>query len=293
MPTASPSETPDRALVRPTARLIVPQRALAGCVAAYVARSTLGSAGPAFNRYPATPLCGVCWLLDGPTAAVEDGRISAELTAQAGEAVFSGPQPQPWATWNAGPARFFVALFYPDALHALSAIDLSACVGKLLPAGAVLGAPWQELTAALMVAAGDGERAVLVDAFLAPRWDAARGRAGGERGVLGDWARRLALQAATSGVGRGVRVAERRIKAWAGLPMRTLQRMGRAEQALLAARAEQAGGKISWSGVAAETGYADQAHLTREARAMSGLSPAALARAMEHDDSYWMYRIWA
>jgi AraC-like DNA-binding protein len=71
-----------------------------------------------------------------------------------------------------------------------------------------------------------------------------------------------------------------------------LQRWGRAEQVLLAARAEQARGRISWGGVAFDAGYADQSHLVSETRALTGLSPTELARAMEHDDSYWMYRIW-
>jgi AraC-like DNA-binding protein len=281
----------------PFARLIAPRRGLVSCVPAYVVRSTLGTSGPGYNHYPATPLCSVCWPLYGPTAIVEHGVVSRELVAQAGDAVFGGPQPQPWTTWNPGPTHFFVALFYPDALHALAGVDLSACVGKFLPAEQVLGAPWQALGRALIDAASDEARAALLDDFLEPRWRAARsktcGQARQERVVLGDWVRRLAVLSASSGIGRSVRVAERRIRAWAGLPMRTLQRMGRAEQALLAARAEQASGKVSWVDVAADAGYADQSHLARETRALTGLSPTALAHVIEHDDSYWMYRIWS
>jgi AraC-like DNA-binding protein len=278
---------------RPFARLVAPRRSLVSCVPAYVVRSTLGASAPGFNCYPATPLCSVCWLLHGPTAMVENGIISSELVAQAGEAIFSGPQTQPWASWNSGPTHFFVAMFYPDALHALGGVDLSACVGKFLPAEQLLGAPWRALTYALMAAPSDEARVALVDDFLEPRWQAVRAEAQLERGMLGDWMRRLAVQAASSGIGHGVRMVERRIKARAGLPMRTLLRMGRGEQALLAARAEQASGKISWGGVAAEAGYADQSHLTRDTRALTGLTPAELARAIEHDDSYWLYRIWS
>jgi AraC-like DNA-binding protein len=275
------------------ASLIAPRRTLVSCVPAYIVRNTLGTSGPGFNHYPASPLCSVCWMLHGPTALVAGGTAVQDVTAQAGDAVFSGPQQHPWTTWNAGPAHFFVAMFYPDALHALTGVDMAAQVGQFVPAGELLGASWQELTPALMAATSDAARTALVDDFLDARWQAVRSQADSERGVLGDWVRRLAVQAASSGIGRSARVAERRVKSWAGLPMRTLQRMGRAEQALLAARAEQQDGRISWADVAAGAGYADQSHLTRETRALTGLSPAALAYLMEHDDSYWMYRIWS
>ena len=275
------------------ASMIAPRRTLVSCVPAYIVRNTLATARPGFNRYPATPLCSVCWMLQGPTVVVHHSTVSQEVNAAAGNAVFSGPQPHPWTTWNAEPAHFFVAMFYPDALHALSGVDMAAQVGQFVAAGDLLGAPWQDLTPALMAAPSDAARAALVDDFLTVRWLAVRGRADAQRGILGDWVRRLAVQAASSGIGRSARVAERRVKAWAGLPMRTLQRMGRAEQALLAARAEQRAGRISWADVAADAGYADQSHLTRETRALTGMSPAALAHLMEHDDSYWMYRIWS
>jgi AraC-like DNA-binding protein len=274
------------------ASLIAPRSTLVSCVPTYIVRSTLGTESPGFNHYPATPLCSVCWMLHGPTSLVDGAAAALQMAADAGTAVFSGPQQQPWSTYNAGPAHFFVAMFYPDALHALSGVDMAAQVGRFVPAGDLLGAPWQALTPALMAATSDAARAKLVDDFLDARWQAVRGQADSERGVLGDWVRRLGVQAASSGIGRSARVAERRVKSWAGLPMRTLQRMGRAEQALLAARAEQIDGKISWADVAADAGYADQSHLTRETRALTGLSPAALAHLMAHDDSYWMYRIW-
>lgn len=275
------------------ARLIVPRRGLVSCAPAYVARSTLGRPGPGFNHYPATPLCSVCWQLRGTAAVVEAGVVSNELAARAGDAIFSGPQSQPWTTFNPGPTEFFVAMFYPDALHALSGADLSACVGRFLPAGDLLGSAWQDLGAALLSAENDDARAVLLDDFLEPRWRAVHQQDRPARMALGDWVRRLALQAATSGIGRGVRMVERRIKARAGLPLRTLQRMGRGERVLLAVRAEQAQGRVGWVGVAQDAGYADQSHLVRETRALTGLSPTELARAMEHDDSYWMYRIWS
>lgn len=52
-------------------------------------------------------------------------------------------------------------------------------------------------------------------------------------------------------------------------------------------------GKVSWAEVAAHGGYSDQAHLCREARDITGVSPTELARGSADDESYWVYRIWS
>ena len=280
-------------MVTPIARLIAPHPTLASCVPAYLARSTLGYRDEGgLNHYPATPFCSIAWMLDGSAELVMDGQPD-EAPAGPGDAVFSGPQTTPYATRDKGAVRLFAAVFYPDAMHALCGKDLSGYVDQFLWTRDVLGQDWADLGRELSAAPDDDARARLVDAFLLPRWQAVRASAVNERGSLVDWSRNLALRAATSSMGRSVRNAERRVRAWAGLPMRTLTRMGRAEQALVAARAGQAQGTLSWANVAHDTGYADQAHLSRETRAISGLSPTELAHAIQHDDSYWLYRIWS
>lgn len=276
------------------ARLIAPHPTLASCVPAYLARSTLGCREQGgFNHYPATPFCSIAWMLDGTAELARGGCGADETPAGPGDAVFTGPQSAPYSTRDHGAVRMFAAVFYPDAMHALCGKDLSSYVDQFLWTQDVLGQDWVDLGHQLRAAADDDARARLVDAFLLPRWQAVRASAVNQRGSLVDWTRNLALRAATSSVGRSVRHAERRVRAWAGLPMRTLTRFGRAEQALVAARAGQAQGALSWANVANDTGYADQAHLSRETRAICGLTPTALAHAIQHDDSYWLYRIWS
>lgn len=46
-----------------------------------------------------------------------------------------------------------------------------------------------------------------------------------------------------------------------------------------AAEAVREGQRVSWAGVAADLGYADQAHLSRDFRAAIGLPPAVNAAA--------------
>lgn len=109
-----------------------------------------------------------------------------------------------------------------------------------------------------------------------------------------DWqamAQAVATRAAVSGVGRSLRQAERRIKGWTGLPLRELRGLGRAEQAFFRTLAD-ADGPVRWAEVAADTGYADQSHLCRETRRVTGFPPDELLRRIQGDEGFWIYRVW-
>lgn len=49
----------------------------------------------------------------------------------------------------------------------------------------------------------------------------------------------------------------------------------------------------AWADVAAMGGYSDQAHLCRQARRGTGMSPRELARRANQDEACWLYRVWA
>ncbi|MFV0132981.1 helix-turn-helix domain-containing protein [Streptomyces sp. HMX87] len=72
-------------------------------------------------------------------------------------------------------------------------------------------------------------------------------------------------------LGIGARQLHRRALAAFGYGPKTLARVLRLQRALTLARAG-----VSLAETAARTGYADQAHLTREVRALTGLAPGAL-----------------
>jgi AraC-like DNA-binding protein len=278
----------------PVTRLIAPRLALASCVRAFLVRDTTGCAllPPAqrLNRFPAAPMCSIAWTIAGELEAAAPGLSVADVRMPS--ALFGGPRSYPLVSYNPGPVHSFIVMFYPAALHALTGVAMGPMLDQFRPLNDLFDADWQALSQAVLAAPSDEERVALVEHFLAPRWQLARQQDDQPASAIHDWVRRLGVQAASSGLASGARNVERRIKTWAGQPMRTLHRMRRAEQLFLDERDAMLQGKVSWSDLAAHGGYADQAHLCRETRQITGLSPTELARASRDDESYWIYRIW-
>jgi AraC-like DNA-binding protein len=273
-----------------TARVIAPRTSLASCVRAYVVRDTTGRpplpAAQRFNHFPASAMCSLSWILDGEVL-VPDGTPAMPRVA------LGGPQTGPRTSYNPGPVHVFIALFFPQALHALTGLDMSRHADRFVELDAVTGKEWQILAQQVLAAADDEARMNLLEAFLAPRWQAARAAGAAPGSKLGDWVNSLAIHVAAAGWGRSARNVERRIKVWAGQPLRGLRRFDRAERSFLETRADMQAGTLSWADAAAQGGYADQSHLCREVRAVTGLTPTELARRIEDDESFWVYRIWS
>lgn len=277
----------------PTSQFIVPRLSLASCVRGIVVRSTLGCALPEdqrLNRYPATPFPTLFLQLSGESAMVDPWM--PEMVCPQGGVLVSGAQTRPTATGNPGATHFMMVLFFPDALHRLTGIDMISIVDQFVALEELLGEEWRQVAARMVSAASDEARVALLEDFLEPRWRSAR--AGGPfDGVVGDWVHRLGAQAAAAGIGRSVRMVERRIREWAGQPLRRLRRTYRAEQSFFAARDAALKGKVSLGDVAHMGGYADQAHMSREAREITGQSPGEILRRVMDDETYWIYRIWS
>ncbi|MES2114322.1 MAG: helix-turn-helix domain-containing protein [Pseudomonadota bacterium] len=290
-PLPAPAPAPN-----PITRLLAPRLSLASCVRAYIVRSTVQAplADPAqrLNRFPATPFCAIAWYVAGEAELVAPPRGPDTPPWQ--PVLLLGPQTQPTVTYNPGPVHLFMVVLFPQALHALCGLELPDWVDHWAGLSDVLGPRWAAMSDAVLAAPDDEARVAVLESFLEPLWQQARLSHPGSTGsVAGDWVRRLAVQAAAAGWGRGVRNIERRIKAWAGQPMRRLRRLRRAEQSFLDAREAVFAGKLSWTEVADRAGYADQAHFSRETREVTGASPSEIARLGMSDESYWLYRIWA
>ncbi|MBI3349828.1 MAG: helix-turn-helix transcriptional regulator [Burkholderiales bacterium] len=275
----------------------MPPLALAGCVRAVMLRDTRGRALDALQRenyFPATPLVQLFWWAEGSSEWLATPGFSTPPPGRRHAPVlFGGPFTLPTHTRNPGEMRAFKLLLLPDAFTALTGVALDRFVNQVVDAREVLPADWLAWTDAMSAAADDAARLQLLESFLLPRWQALGTQRPGHR--YADWTEALAVRAATSAAGRSLRQLERRIKAWAGLPMRELRAVSRAEQAFYAVAAAEgvAGGAgVNWAEIAADNDYADQSHLCRETRRLTGFSPEELRRRMQAEEAFWAYRLW-
>lgn len=278
----------------PHTRLWLPPLGLAGCVRAAMLRDTRGRAldeRQRENYFPATPLVSLFWFLHGDSEWLASPGFSAP-PAQAAFApvMLGGPFTQPSHTRNPGEVHALKLLLHADAFAALTGLAPERWVNQVVDARGVLPPDWCAWLDVVAGASDDASRLDAVQAFLLPRWQSLGQRSASRR--YADWTEALVLRAATSATGRSLRQLERRIKSWTGLPLRELRAVSRAERAFYAVAAAEQQPGFSWADIAAETDYADQSHLCRDTRRLTGFSPAELQRRVASDESFWAYRLW-
>ncbi|WP_051933079.1 helix-turn-helix domain-containing protein [Massilia sp. BSC265] len=249
-------------------KLYLPEGELAEAVRGFVAVSKLDSPDPAaggLNRFPAMPFCGLTLITEGAVALLDgDGTAAPHW-------LIFGPRTRPVASSTLAPLRCITAIFHAPAFRLLTGCEPALLRDRDEAAADWLPAEWQAWPLELAARAGDPDaQFAWMTEWLAPRWEGVR----------------HALQAQEAGV--GPRQRQRRSRALAGLGPAQLQRLARIEDALARLRT---GEDTDLAGLAASLGYADQAHFTRETRALTGLPPARLLRAVQEDPDYWAYRI--
>jgi AraC-like DNA-binding protein len=282
-------------------RLWTPRLSLSACTRGVMLRDTRGFALNAAQRlsyYPASPLCaihcvfaGQAEMLRGPfperPASLDDPREPLPTGL-----VLVGPFNRPTVCWNPGPVHVLTLVLMPDALQLLTGLDPASLINRVVDARPVLPEDWQAMFDSLAAFPDEEARVQQLQDFLDPRWQAVRPKQALHGHRYQDWAQGLALRAAQSSAGRSLRQVERRIKAWAGQPMRELQSLGRIEQAFFAASKTPDEGRVRWADVAADTGYADQSHLSRASRRVTGFAPEELRRRIRDEEPFWLYRLW-
>jgi len=169
-----------------------------------------------------------------------------------------------------------VHVFMPtESLAAAVGAPLSALANQVVLLGDLIGREAEDLGDALGNAGGNERRFALLDAFLARRFARAPGK-----DEVACWAARRMLggdppsaTALAREIGWSRKLLARRVRGATGFGPDRLRRLARFERfaAAIAARPAE-----SLAGLAAEHGYVDQAHLTREVRAFCGMTPGEL-----------------
>lgn len=271
---------------------------LASCVRAVMSRSTIGtdlSEAQRYSFFPASPACSLTWYFAGSAELLEPGYPAAADSPRRplpGRLVFAGPFQYPAITWNPGEVHGMMLVLLPDAFHALTGVNPSDYLNRPAAGHEVLDAEWLEFCESLFAVDNDAARVARIEKFLEPRWRRVRPKGLLKSNLYADWSNAVAMRAATSGLGRSLRQADRRIKRWTGQPYRHLNALGRSERAFLDAVDAGLRDKLNWSEIADQAGFSDQSHLCRQTRRMTGFTPEELRRGVAEDECFWAYRLW-
>jgi AraC-like DNA-binding protein len=283
---------------RSTDWLRQPPASLQGALVALAGRDTRGLVlddAQRLSHFPSSPLVTLAWYRDVDVGQVRQGGHGPEWQAFGASCVVSGTQAHPTTTWAPTTGQGRMALFRADAARALFGLDLARIQDRFVPAADVTGAAWTPLWDALR-GADDADLADVLDRHLGRRWQALRGRDSGQASLrqLGrHWVERLAWQAHEWRREHSPRHVERRIKSFSGRSLREWQAIVRTEGLFFAARdRHDAGQPFDWAAMALDQGFADQAHMTRAVRRITGFAPGEFARRFAEDESFWMYRLW-
>lgn len=280
-------------------QLWLPNYELSGCVVAAMSRrcdaEQLRADADFYNHYPASPYCTVSWWMQGRGEWCDVGgeRASAHPRRALPRITFNGPQRRPVTTWCSPPSHGLMLNFRPEAFRRLTGLDAGQWLDQWVDAHEVLPLSWHDFLQQVLLASDDPTRMMLIAQFIRPLWRAEQTQSVTRIERIHDWCEDLARRAALSAKGRSARQFERRFNQWLGLPHRELFAMGRAELAFFEALAQDSDQEdIDWPDVAASAGYADQSHMIRHARKITGFTPAALFKRVKAEPSFWTYRLW-
>ncbi|QEL55278.1 helix-turn-helix domain-containing protein [Chromobacterium paludis] len=301
LPCPHPLARAPRAATETAARLLQTPRSLQGALAAIARRDTRGlalSEAQRLTHFPASLLLTLSWFqgMEGGLVEPAPDGIGGCWRAFASPMVLSGSQSLPRVSWTSSPGRAVSVCFTADVAQALFRLDVAAVHDKVVDARLALGPEWQAMLADLLAAQDDAATLATLERHLAVCWQRVRHGQGAVPSLLRlgrDWVERLGWQARQWAATHSQRQVERRIKTYSGRSLREWQSLVRTEGVFFAARAQyEAGLQPDWAELAQDQGFADQAHLSRASKRITGFAPGAFAKRFIEDESFWLYRLW-
>jgi AraC-like DNA-binding protein len=177
--------------------------------------------------------------------------------------------------------RLLGVRFRPGEAFAFVGVPAGEATDRVVPLGDALGRVADELSDELVTAPDAPARLAILDRRLLALRERARPADSRVRRavarILDSPARaRVAWLARDLGVGE--RQLERTFVERVGIGPKAFARVARLQA--LVARMSVVDARASWATLAADVGYADQAHMIRDVKRLAGVTPAILARAM-------------
>jgi AraC-like DNA-binding protein len=223
------------------------------------------------------------WCFDAPGAphrVLPDGCIDFLFDLRDGRATVVGPMSRAEVVAPPAGARLFAVRFQPGA----AAVFVDAAAHELLDRDAdladVTAAPRHRLVERVLEAPDHAARCAVLSDFLLGTPGRRRpldGRVERAAALLQRSHGALPIREVAAAVGVGERQLERLFQERVGLRPKLFARIARMQRAVALADAAP----LSQAELARSTGYADEPHLLREVRALTGLLPAQL-RAERH-----------
>jgi AraC-like DNA-binding protein len=209
--------------------------------------------------------------------ALPDGRsdLVLDLLASPAQAHLGGAREQAATYVHDKPARLLGASLQPGAAFQLLGVAADALTADWRPLESLIGPSARALADRVAAAEGEPERLALLDTFLGARLRASVADPRVARAVKALESSGGALPVGELGkqAGASPRNLSRLFSQWVGVSPKRLARIVRAQAALR----RVADGGADLAQLAADHGYADQAHLAREMRELFGAPPGELA----------------
>lgn len=283
----------------PHQRLYLAPPALRGAMVALISRDTCGLdlSGPQrLTHFPASPLICLSWFHGMEVGTVERRPNGPAWSPFGAPVVLSGSQSRPLASWAPTTGRGYMACFPADVAQSLFDIDLAAIHDRFIPIQQLTDTRWELLGEALLSASDDAATLSVLEEHLGKRWQALQGPMSplaSLRQAGRHWVQRLAWQAHEWRRTHSPRQVERRIKSFSGRSLREWHSLTKTEGLFFAARDRyEKGDELDWASLAADQNFADQAHLSRATKRITGFSPVEFTRRFIEDESFWLYRLW-
>ncbi|MEU5941375.1 helix-turn-helix domain-containing protein [Micromonospora sp. NPDC047548] len=204
----------------------------------------------------------------GAGRVLPDGCLDLLWSSRSG-LVVAGPDRTAYRSASAPGERWLGLRLPPGTGPAVFGVPADELRDRRVP----LDALWGRLAAEVAERLGDRPTGAALEAVVAARLAAAGGPDPLGARVAALLAAGATVAATAAEVGLGPRALHRRSQDLFGYGPKTLARILRMRRALALARTG-----LGLAEVAARSGYADQAHLTRDVRELAGVPPAALLR---------------